>query len=122
MTELEQNSLANFERTLADLGSDARQRRFKECVPFVHVPIELAEQCAGYARLLGVDWYRALFDTDEIDALGAFLARVCGYVQREPVADVDEGVLEDPAWREVMTAARSLHSRLAASGRIAPPT
>lgn len=121
MTELEHNSLAHLERTLADLGSQARQRRYKDSVPFVHVPIELAEQCAAYAHLLGMDWYRALFDTDEIDALGAFFAKVRGSVQRDELADVDEGLLEDPAWREVMAAARSLHSRLVGSGRIAPP-
>jgi hypothetical protein len=36
------------------------------------------------------------------------------------VLDIDDGVLDDPPWREVMAAARSLHSRLIAAGRILP--
>jgi hypothetical protein len=36
------------------------------------------------------------------------------------VLDVDDGVLDDQAWREVMAAASTLHTRLVASGRIFP--
>jgi hypothetical protein len=122
MTETERNCLARLERTLADLGSETRQRRYKTAVPFVHIPIELAAQCDAYVHLLETEWYRALFDADEIAALSAFFAQVGGYVGRDMVLDVDDGVLDDPAWREVMAAARSLHSRLIAAGRILPTT
>jgi hypothetical protein len=122
MTETERNCLARLERTLADLGSETRQRRYKTAVPFVHIPIELEAQCDTYVHLLETEWYRALFDADEIAALSAFFAQVGGYVGRDMVLDVDDGVLDDPAWREVMAAARSLHSRLIAAGRILPTT
>jgi hypothetical protein len=120
MTETERNSLAHLERTLADLGSETRQRRYKTAVPFVHIPIELEAQCDTYVHLLETEWYRSLFDADEIAALSAFFAKVAHYVRRDVVLDVDDGALDDPEWREVMTAARSLHSRLIAAGRILP--
>jgi hypothetical protein len=121
MLELQRNSLANLKSTLMDLGSDEQQRRYKESVPFVHVPIELAAQCAAYTHQLGQAWYRKLFDADEVRALSGLFAMVRAYVQVDTVPDVDEGILDDPAWRSMMATARSLHERLVASGRIESP-
>jgi hypothetical protein len=63
-----------------------------------------------------------LFDADESDALGAFFAKVGDFVGRDMVLDVDDGVLDDPAWQELMAAARSIHGRLITAGRILPTT
>lgn len=121
MTDAERNWLAHLGHTLADLGSEARQRRYKAAVPFVHIPIELAAQCDAYVHLLEHEWYRALFDAAEIDALSAFFAKVRDFVAPDVVADIDDGVLDDPSWREIMASASELHRRLLAAGRIAPP-
>jgi hypothetical protein len=87
-----------------------------------HSLAQLESTLAAYGHLLETEWYRALFDADEIAALSAFFAKVAHHVRRDVVRDVDDGALDDPEWREVMAAARSLHSRLIAAGRILPTT
>ena len=120
MTDAERNWLAHLGHTLADLGSEARQRRYKAAVPFVHVPIELAAQCDAYVHLLERESYRALFDATEIDALIAFFAKVRDFVAPDVIPDIDDGVLDDQSWREIMAAAGELHRRLLTAGRIPP--
>jgi hypothetical protein len=49
---LQYNTRQNLLRTRADLSDEGSQQRYKQVVPFVHVPMEFLAQWDAYARLL----------------------------------------------------------------------
>jgi hypothetical protein len=108
--ELPKNARANLERTLQDLSDPDRQLRYKEQVPFVHVPLELLEQWSGHRRLLREQaWFRDVFDPEQLEQLQAFDRIVAEHEHAlgRRTADVPE-ILESPAWQAIMRAATGL--------------
>jgi hypothetical protein len=109
-TELQDNSLGHLRRTLSDLADAARQRRYKQAVPFVHVPSELLEQWAGHARLLNEqEWFRGCFSNDQIAALTKFDVLVAS-TKAHLAQNIDDvpAILQRRPWRELMESAGAL--------------
>lgn len=123
MNERQINALHNLARTLADLASEERQRRYKAQVPFVHIPIELMAQCDAHESYLEKEWFLEWFDDDEVDALRLLFVAVDTYyfARCERCLDVDTGVLDDPAWRAVMAQSAQLLERLVGGGTLPLP-
>ncbi|MGN6104381.1 MAG: hypothetical protein ACTHU0_04700 [Kofleriaceae bacterium] len=119
---VDRNVLGHLARTLAELGSDERQILYKQSVPFVHVPAELAQQCYTYRDYLDRSWFRNLFAAEEATALRSFFwaVREYGRAHLREWLDVDQGILDDPAWRAIMARAKELYEGMVASGRLDP--
>ncbi len=80
--ELVANLRGQMLETLADFSSFDRQRAYRDAVPFVHVPIELACQWDDAARhLRETVWFRDLFDDGQRKALYAFGRSLDGLLQ-----------------------------------------
>ncbi len=102
-TRLQDNSLGQLRRTLEDLSSTDRQRRYKEQAPFVHVPDELLAQWETHIRYLReTEWFRELFDTAQATAMERFDILI-----QETAAQLGSGVPDVPeifgraAWLEI---------------------
>lgn len=115
------NMLCNLSRTLLDLSSAERQIAYKAAVPFVHVPRELRAQYDDYIRMLKearLFWacalFRDCFSESQRKAMIKFDHVIEATRRSFPDAgpDVPE-ILEEPAWRRVMTEAAVLHRMLA---------
>lgn len=104
-TELQKNSRAQLIETLENLSSFERQRRYKEIVPFVHVPEELIAQWDSHARLLreSRDWFLEIVDDDERSAMARFDSAVNAYYH-DSLDDVPE-IFEDTSWQELTSKA-----------------
>ena len=115
-TELQINSWWQLRKTLLDLSSAERQRKYKNAVPFVHVPEELLEQWSNHSRMLReVPWFRSLFTSEQAMTLtGLNLVINRAFPRPRDIPDIPEA-LDDPAWQDVMKAALNILPRLPVS-------
>ncbi|MEO1483963.1 MAG: hypothetical protein AAFU77_17770, partial [Myxococcota bacterium] len=60
--------------TLEHFASREKQIKYKEAVPFVHIPIELMQQWENFARLLREErkWFLDVVTPEEREAMGHF--------------------------------------------------
>lgn len=66
----QQNSLRNLKDTLTYLSDPDAQIRYKQAVPFVHIPWELFAQLEHYTRLRrNTAWFQTFFSEAELTAL-----------------------------------------------------
>lgn len=115
LAALKRNCRIHLRRTLDDLSSRARQRRYKSEVPFVDVPAELLAQWDSVGSLLREerDWFFEAFTAAELTAMRAFDEALDQHLRgRQRLADVPE-VFDDARWQAIMRGARRLRSRLA---------
>ena len=112
-TQLQENRFQQLVGTLEDLADFDAQRRYKRSVPFVHVPIELAEQWYGYVRLLDgrVEWFLELFAPNELAAIRKFDLLFQKIDMGGGFPDVEE-VFKREDWVAVSAAAKILLSVL----------
>ena len=107
MTKLQQNTMGQLVGTLETLADFDEQRRYKKSVPFVHIPIELAEQWSNYPRLLNADqdWFTAILSEDQVDAIRGFDAVMSSARIDHRFPDVEE-VFSLPVWIKIRDAAQ----------------
>ena len=80
--ELITNSREQMLGTLSDLASVDAQRAYRDAVPFVHIPIELACQWDNVSRLLrDAAWFRDSLTDTELAAVLAFDTKFDGLMQ-----------------------------------------
>ncbi|MEL6340389.1 MAG: hypothetical protein AAFQ65_10805 [Myxococcota bacterium] len=103
--ERQKNSRAQLLEALENLSSFAKQRRYKEIVPFVHVPDELIAQWDSHARLVreSTEWFLETLSDDERAAMIRFDEVVNVYYYQSD-ADVPE-IFEDTGWQRLSTKA-----------------
>lgn len=99
--------------TLADLSCVERQRKYRDAVPYVHVPIELACQWDQCSSLLHEQqWFRDSLTPPELAAALAFDAEfnvICDSFGRD-LPDFDE-LWGDPRWEKIgLAATKTLES------------
>lgn len=105
--ELIANARRNMLGTLADLSCVERQRNYRDAVPHVHVPIELACQWDQYSSLLHEQpWFRDSLTPTELAAALEFdteFNTICDSYGGD-LPDFDE-LWGDPRWHQVGVAA-----------------
>ncbi|MEL6547063.1 MAG: hypothetical protein AAFQ82_20725, partial [Myxococcota bacterium] len=99
--ELQKNSRAHLIEALENLSSFDAQKRYKEIVPFVHVPDELIAQWDSYASLVreSRDWFLEILNDEQRKAMMKFDAAVNAY-DHQSLADVPE-IFDDEGWQEL---------------------
>ncbi len=112
-TQLQENTFQQLVGTLEDLADFDAQRRYKRSVPFVHVPIELAEQWYDYVRLIDgrIEWFLELFAPNELAAIRKFDLLFQKVDMGGGFPDVEE-VFKREDWVAVSAAAKILLSVL----------
>ena len=111
--ELVANSRRNMLETLRDLSCVDRQRKYRDAVPYVHVPVELACQWDQYSLLMREQqWFRDSLAPAELAAARDFDAAFnsfCDQFGRDlPDLDVLWG---DQRWADVgLVAAKTLEA------------
>ena len=100
-------------RTLEDWSDQERQVRYKQSVPFVHVPRELLAQWDQYSRLMKVRqaWFIESLTDGELAAMATFDTEVAAFDFEVHLPDVPE-VFDLPQWRQLMDKGRELLSVL----------
>ena len=104
---LQKNTLSSLVLTLEYLADFDRQRRYKNAVPFVHIPIELAAQWENYPRLLKEKrgWFIDILTQDQIGAIRSFDDQFGRLDFGKNFPDVEE-VFELSAWKMVSVEAQ----------------
>lgn len=101
------NTRRNMVNTLRDLSCPDRQREYRDAVPYVHVPIELACQWSQYSSLMREQkWFRDSLAPAELEASLKFdttFSAFCDQFGRD-IPDFDQ-LWSDPQWTEIRLAA-----------------
>lgn len=106
---LANNMRCKLIRTLEDFSDRDRQKKYKQVVPFVHIPRELLAQWDAYSHFLRVkqDWFFASMLPREIAAMKAFDAQISAFTWDKTLPDVPE-ILDVPNWVRLMHGAGQL--------------
>ena len=105
MTDLQTNTRNQVIDTLQVFASDDKQRKYKNSVPFVHIPHELVAQWDGYQELRTREWYIKIWNELELENLDNFdfkLRKVLKDIG-DDIADVPE-IFENKKWIEITKA------------------
>lgn len=106
MTELQLHTKNQVLETIHVFASPDRQSKYKNSVPFVHVPRELVAQFDSYRNLRSREWYIGIWSEPELKALDDFDIRLnkCFEEIGEDMDDVPE-IFEDQKWIEIVKTA-----------------
>jgi hypothetical protein len=110
---LQKNMRKNLMHTLENLSDQKCQVKYKQAVPFVHVPRELLAQWDEYSRLLKerCDWFIKGLTQHELAALAEFDIKVVAFTQADRLPDVPE-IFEVREWVKLMDDASQLRAVL----------
>ena len=113
-TTLKLNTLNDLREVLLDFSSIEEQQKYKDSVPYVHIPIEIIEQLSDQERMLREClWYRELFTQEGATKIINFY-KFCSKKTKkfsENFPDVPE-IFTDKDWQEIMSKASSLYAEL----------
>lgn len=107
MTERQQNVEWQVLDALKNFASAEKQLKYKDAVPFVHIPIELMAQWSNFHNYRNHDWYQQIWAPAELKSLDEFsttLKNLKLKLGKEP-DDVPE-ILDNATWKEIMQAAQ----------------
>ena len=110
MTELQINIRRQVEDFFELLSSKEQLIRYKNAVPFVHIPNELIAQWNSYSRIKQ-SWYKEIWSTKELRDLTLFNEFFNKKIRSMPIKerrlDVPE-ILESKTWQKIMESANNL--------------
>ena len=113
LTELQKNIFSHLLMTLDSFSNQENQKKYKEKVPFVHIPIELLAEWDEYHRLTSEkrDWFIVMFSEYEIEQMGRFEKYLMPIYKMRRIPDVPE-IFNNRSWQIAMKEAKALHSLL----------
>ena len=111
--ELIANSRRNMLDTLLCLSCRDRQREYRDAVPYVHVPVELACQWDQHSSLLHEQqWFRDSLTPTELEIaleFDSFFSSFCDHFDSD-LPDFNE-LWDDPRWADIgLAAAKTLEA------------
>jgi hypothetical protein len=107
MTERQQNVKWQVLDALKNFASAEKQMKYKDKVPFVHIPFELMAQWNYFRDNRNQDWYQQIWTPAELKSLDEFsaaLKNLLPQLGKQP-DDVPE-ILDNAIWKEIMEKAR----------------
>lgn len=108
------NNLFHWRLTLDNLSSFERQLKYKQTIPFVHVPYELMAQWDNLVRMLNeVQAYHQIFSLEEINHIMHFnkLIEEIHQSHQGRMLDVDE-IFASKEWQHIASEATHLREFL----------
>jgi hypothetical protein len=115
LTKLQINTKDQLLETLDCLANNEKQKRYKDSVPFVHIPIELLEQWSNYPRFINEErnWFIELFTPSQLSRILEFDKEVERFSQEreDDLEDVPD-ILKDDLWIKLGKNASILKNKL----------
>lgn len=115
LTDLQFNTIDQLFDVIEYFGDPKDQIRYKNAVPYVHIPEELFNQWERFPRLAKErrDWFMDIFSAQQIESILDFNKAVEGYWKSRDyeLLDVPE-ILDDESWLRLGHEAMSFKQKL----------